>query len=112
MKTFLGGFVHEVPRGIVQMIRPPHGDMQRPASQISSINVMRHTQAAAHCWTGMSHLPCSQPHRADADSAQSCTTDMVDSVAAQGSSLVSSYATILKMLKAVTSSALLHWHHA
>lgn len=58
----------------------------------------------------MSHLPCSQPRRADVDSAQSCTTDIADSVAAQGSSLVSSYATILKMLKVVTSSALLHWH--
>jgi hypothetical protein len=59
----------------------------------------------------MSHLPCSQPRRADADSAQSCTTDMVDSVAAQGSSFVASYATILKILKVVSASALLHWHH-
>jgi len=86
--------------------------MQRLASQISPINVTRHTQSAAHCWTGMSHLPCSQPRRADADSAQSCTTDMVDSVAAQRSSFIAPYATILKMLKVVSASALLHWHHA
>ncbi|WP_161770958.1 hypothetical protein [Stenotrophomonas maltophilia] len=86
--------------------------MQRPASQISPINVTRHAQLAAHGWTGLSHLPCSQPRRADADSAQSCTTDMVDSIAAQRSSLIAPYATILKKLKVMTASALLHWHRA
>jgi hypothetical protein len=49
--------------------------MQRFASQIPPINVTRHAQLVAHCWTGLSHLPCWQPRRADADSAQSCTAD-------------------------------------
>jgi hypothetical protein len=86
--------------------------MQRFASQILPINVTRHAQLVAHCWTGLSHLPCSQPRRSDADSAQSGTTDMVDSIAAQRSSLIASYATILKVLKVVSASALLHWHRA
>lgn len=60
----------------------------------------------------LSHPPRSQPRRPDADSLQACTTDIADSLAAQGSSFIALYATILKMLKVVSASALLHWHHA
>jgi len=60
----------------------------------------------------LSHPPRSQSLRADADSAQDCTIDIADSLAAQGSSLIAPHATILKTLKVVTASALLHWHRA
>lgn len=60
----------------------------------------------------LSHPPRSQPDRADADTRQACATDIADSIAAQGSGLIAPHATILKMLKVVTASALLHWHIA
>lgn len=86
--------------------------MQRFASQIPPINVTRHAQLVAHCWTGLSHLPCSQPRRSDADTRQACPADIADSIAAQGARLIAPHATILKVLKVVSASALLHWHRA
>jgi hypothetical protein len=48
----------------------------------------------------------------EADTRKASTTDIGNILAAQGSGLIEPYATILKMLKAVTASALLHWHRA